>query len=357
MYNLWSSKHSTVQLPIEIQLAGDTQFIDSLLNSNPQASDIQGNMSDSDTSASDLNCSDLMQNSFDSVTNVKSCSNGPSTSKSDNVSSVKDSDSDVQAAINAHILDQLNRIGKRLDKIENKDCKKTLDKTKTKSVKNKDKKSKKMYDSMEQRQSLPVAHKVWQSSVSDKALLQLKVDQRLQELTDLAKSGTNSTIKLQRGGNFEILVKQRVKWPHEYVLSGLNKERVTYDQLNVTQWVAGFGRTMRDESDPIMTQNMLEYLIALMNDANDFSWTSAKASHAVLLCRMEQGEIKYFSDTASIDRVRRANAQKHMPIGASANHSVANKITAKVTRSMPCTYYNQGTCMQQKTHETRGGPI
>ena len=145
-----------------------------------------------------------------------------------------------------------------------------------------------------------------------------------------------------------------MKWPHEYVLSGLNKERVTYDQLNVRQWVAGFGRTIRDESDPIMKQHMLEYLIALMDDASDFLWTSAKASRAVLLCRMEQGEIKDFSDTASIDRVRRANAQKHVPIGASANHSVANKRTAKVTRSMTCTYYNQGTCMQQKTHETRG---
>ena len=99
-------------------------------------------MSDTDTSASDLNCSDLMQNSFDSVTNVKTCSNGPTTSKSD-ASSHKDSDSDVQAAINAQILDQLNRIGKRLDKIENKDCKKTLDKTKIKTVKNKHKTSKK----------------------------------------------------------------------------------------------------------------------------------------------------------------------------------------------------------------------
>ena len=315
MYNLRSSKHSTVQLPIEIQLAGDTQFINSLLNSNPQILDTQGNMSDTDTSASDLNCSDLMQNSFDSVTNVKGCSNGPTTSKSD-VSSLKDSDSDVQAAINAQILDQLNHIGKRLDKIENNDCKKTLDKTKIKTVKNKHKKSEKLSDSTEQQQSLPVTHNVWQSSVSDEALLQLKVDQRLQELTDLAKSSTTSKIKSQRGGNFEVLVKQRVKWPHEYVLSGLNKERVTYDQLNVTQWLAGFGQTMRDESDPIMKQHMLEYLITLMDDANDFSWTSAKASHAVLLCRMEQGEIKDFSDTASIDQVRRANAQKHVPIGA-----------------------------------------
>ena len=33
---------------------------------------------------------------------------------------------------------------------------------------------------------------------------------------------------------------------------------------------------------------MLDYVIDLLDDATDFSWGSAKASHAVLLCRMEQ---------------------------------------------------------------------
>ena len=128
--------------------------------------------------------------------------------------------------------------------------------------------------------------------MTDEALLQLKVDQRLQELSDLAKSGIpNAKFKSQRSGNVDVLIRNRVRWPHEYVLSGVNKERVSYDKLNVTQWVAGFGRTMRDESDPTISQHMLDYLVALMDDANDFSWTSAKASHAVLLCRMEQGKI------------------------------------------------------------------
>ena len=56
---------------------------------------------------------------------------------------------------------------------------------------------------------------------------------------------------------------------------------------------------------------MLAYLIALLDDANDFSWQSAKASHVVLLCRMEQGEIASWSETDKIDRVRRANVQRH----------------------------------------------
>ena len=40
-----------------------------------------------------------------------------------------------------------------------------------------------------------------------------------------------------------------------------------------------------------MKEHMLDYVIALLEDANDFSWGAAKASHAVLLCRMEQGSI------------------------------------------------------------------
>ena len=45
-----------------------------------------------------------------------------------------------------------------------------------------------------------------------------------------------------------------------------------------------------------MTEHMLDYVIALLEDANDFSWSATKASHAVLLCRKEQEEVSDFSD-------------------------------------------------------------
>ena len=107
------------------------------------------------------------------------------------------------------------------------------------------------------------------------------------------------------------MVANRVKWPHEYVLSGVSKERVTYDQLSVTQWVAGFGRIMKEEKNSETKEYMLDYLVALFDDAKDFSWDATKASHAILLCRMEQGEINSYSEVEKIDRVRRANAQRH----------------------------------------------
>ena len=84
-----------------------------------------------------------------------------------------------------------------------------------------------------------------------------------------------------------------------------------YDQLSATQWVAGFGRIMREEQNSEIKDAMLDYLISLFDDANDFSWDAAKASHAVLLCRMEQGEIKSYTEVEKIDRVRRASAQRH----------------------------------------------
>ena len=98
-------------------------------------------------------------------------------------------------------------------------------------------------------------------SIKEDATIQSKVKQRLQELTDLAKTDMSQKLKKsQRGDNVEVTVKTRVKWPHEYVLSGLNKERISYDQLSVIQWVAGFGRTMRDETNPEIRQHMLEYI-------------------------------------------------------------------------------------------------
>ena len=81
----------------------------------------------------------------------------------------------------------------------------------------------------------------------------------------------------------DIFVKERVKWPHEFVLAGSTKDRNTYNQLNITQWMSGFCRILRDENCQKIRDHMLDYSIALLDDSNDFSWQAAKASHAVLL--------------------------------------------------------------------------
>ena len=61
-----------------------------------------------------------------------------------------------------------------------------------------------------------------------------EVQARLRELADNIQAG-NSKIKSQRGGAVDVYVSNRVKWPHEFVLSGHSKERVTYNQLSPVQ--------------------------------------------------------------------------------------------------------------------------
>ena len=70
------------------------------------------------------------------------------------------------------------------------------------------------------------------------------------------------------------------------MLAGNSKERVTYDQLTMGQWMAGFCRTVRIESDKNYKEAMLNYLISLLDYVNDFSWSAAKACYTVLVCRM-----------------------------------------------------------------------
>ena len=124
--------------------------------------------------------------------------------------------------------------------------------------------------------------------------------------------GKDQVIKSKRGGPVDVVLANNVTWPHEYILGGgggLSKQRVTFDQLNFTQFVNGFVKGVLDERDEKTREKMLCYLCDLMEDANDFSWASAKASHAVLLCEMERGTVDW-SNTSRIDRIHRAHAQR-----------------------------------------------
>ena len=47
-------------------------------------------------------------------------------------------------------------------------------------------------------------------------------------------------------------------------------------------------------------ESMLDYLIALFDDANEFTLDAAKASHAMLLSRMEQGEVNDYLQVEKI---------------------------------------------------------
>ena len=98
-----------------------------------------------------------------------------------------------------------------------------------------------------------------------------------------------SKVQVKKGGNVDVSVKNKVLWPHEAILGGFNRQRVTYDQLSLTQWVQGFCKNILEEKSSHRRDTMVSYLGDLMEDATDFTWQGAKAAHAVLMCEMERG--------------------------------------------------------------------
>ena len=104
-------------------------------------------------------------------------------------------------------------------------------------------------------------------------------------------------------------MQKNVAWPHEHILGGQTRQRVTYDQLTMSKFVQGCVKNILDEKNLENREFMLRYLGEIMEDTSDFSLVSAKASHAVLLCKMERGQVT--SDTSRIDRIRRAHVQQH----------------------------------------------
>ena len=127
------------------------------------------------------------------------------------------------------------------------------------------------------------------------------------------------------------------------------RQTVTYDQLSLTQFIQGFTRNIIDETNNDTREHMMWYLHDLMEDATDFTWSSTKAAHAVLLCEMERGTVSW-SDTNRIDRIRRAHAQKHTQFG---RQNWAKRIQTQ-KKPWVCKLYQVGQCQFAKDHEFAG---
>ena len=173
-------------------------------------------------------------------------------------------------------------------------------------------------------------------------------------MRDIQEEDIQGRYKSQRGGE-TVYVKRQVKWPQNYVLAGNSKARITYDQLNPFTFVVGFVSQIRDEKNVEIKNTMLEYLRDLYEDANDFSFLSAKNCHAEVCCKMEEDRLDWL-DTFGLDRCRRHTAQRHAPKSENFRkmHQKANKPSnfTQGKRNVACIFYQKNTCHHASDHET-----
>ena len=105
---------------------------------------------------------------------------------------------------------------------------------------------------------------------------------------------------------------------------------------------------------------MSDYLISLLDNPNNFTCDVAKGSHTILLCWVEQGEVRDYTQAEIIIHLRRANVQRHdPPNGSSSQYPSKKKYASKPLRAClvnistkalvctnnhhhntPCTFYN-----------------
>ena len=128
---------------------------------------------------------------------------------------------------------------------------------------------------------------------------------------------------------------------------GVTHQRITYDQLSLTQWVQGFCKNILEQKSSSRQKSMVAYLSDLMEDATDFSWQGTKAAHAVLLCEMERGSVTW-EDKDRTDRIRRAHAQKHVSVGKQTWGRAESR------KPWFCKNFQTNSCSFSKDHETNG---
>ena len=249
------------------------------------------------------------------------------------------------------ILEQLRRVTERLDSMEDRMASTSRTSTPELSTDS-------FLESVKPRKKSVKPCKVLNDSSSDDSdiptlemlrsqKLQKKVDKRIRELDQSSHfPGNDEKFKSQRGGGVDVPVKRKVQWPHEAILGGVARQRITYDQLSLTQWVQGFCKNILEQKSSCRRDTMVSYLSDLMEDATDFSWQGAKAAHAVLLCEMERGSLTW-ENGERIDRIRRAHAQKHVP---------SRQAWGKSDTKKPwfCKNFQNNTCSFQKDHESNG---
>ena len=142
------------------------------------------------------------------------------------------------------ILEQLLKVNRRLDKVEDRmarDHQEGKGQPTTTNSKKLSKLSKKHFtvlsdssqsssESSDEEQCIPKLNNIRKSEK-----IQHQVDKRIRELERHSEvAGTLGKIKSKRGGSVEVLVKHKVAWPHEAILGGATRSRLSYDQYKTS---------------------------------------------------------------------------------------------------------------------------
>ena len=85
-------------------------------------------------------------------------------------------------------------------------------------------------------------------------------------------------------------------WPHDVILGGQNRTRVTYDQLSLTQFAQGFIKNVLEEKSEKIREKMLSYLTKAFKRMFQLLFWTCNSTNVLYSRYLQQvsGALRYF---------------------------------------------------------------
>ena len=136
------------------------------------------------------------------------------------------------------------------------------------------------------------------STAVNQDLVQRRLDELHQEAAPQQAGNLSSTLSQDTCSKQSSKTKSKkdkvdVVWPQDCAFVGHQHSRLTYEQLNQSQFVLGFLRSVQEENNTVIRINMVEYLTDLFQDVCNMGWLSAKGAHLLVMSKMEDGLVTW----------------------------------------------------------------
>ena len=143
-------------------------------------------------------------------------------------------------------------------------------------------------------------------------------------------------------------IQRYIQWPQEHVFVGSSRKPITYDELNVQQFLLGHLVTAMAPENIADRENMLQYIIKLLRESVDGSFIASKGAHACVLQELERGAVTW-SDVQKIDEIRTLYTRKSFH---TENSKRDNDTSNGGHKKVVCSYYNKNKCTKTTDHVT-----
>ena len=139
-------------------------------------------------------------------------------------------------------------------------------------------------------------------------------------------------------------VVRRQFWPHSELSMGYVTKDVSYDELSIEEFVAGYGAILLlPQVSSHERHHRTEHLGALMYLASIYEWPAVRSFHAAVLMEIERGRLSWGDSFLHLENRTLAGSHKKAKEQKRPATQTSNAV-------LFCREYQKGSCTHSKDH-------